>query len=109
MPKSISTDMGGTSFDIAYVCDGKPGYALEPDIEGFKCNLPMLSIKALGTGGGSIAVVNGSGVRVGPQSAGALPGPAAFNLGFPGFGSWVVTFATGSSETATPSCVSITS
>jgi len=77
----ISTDMGGTSFDIAYVCDGQPSYSLEPNIEGFSCNLPMLSIKALGAGGGSIAAVNGSGVKVGPQSAGALPGPAAFNLG----------------------------
>jgi N-methylhydantoinase A len=77
----ISTDMGGTSFDIAYVSDGKPSYSLESDIEGFTCNLPMLSIKALGTGGGSIASINGSGVKVGPLSAGALPGPAAFNLG----------------------------
>lgn len=77
----ISTDMGGTSFDVAYVCDGKPGYSLEPDIEGFTCNLPMLSIRALGTGGGSIASVDGSGVKVGPLSAGAVPGPAAYNLG----------------------------
>lgn len=77
----ISTDMGGTSFDVAWVCDGKPSYSLEPDIEGFTCNLPMLSIRALGTGGGSIASLDGSGVKVGPLSAGALPGPAAYNLG----------------------------
>ncbi len=77
----ISTDMGGTSFDIAYVSEGEPSYALEPDIEGFTCNLPMFSIRALGTGGGSIAVVSDGAVKVGPQSAGALPGPAAFNLG----------------------------
>ncbi|MFV1998531.1 MAG: hydantoinase/oxoprolinase family protein [Acidiferrobacterales bacterium] len=77
----ISTDMGGTSFDVAYVCDGKPSYSLQPDIEGFSCNLPMLSIRALGMGGGSIAAVDGGGVKVGPLSAGALPGPAAFDLG----------------------------
>lgn len=77
----VSTDMGGTSFDIAYVSDGQPSYSLEPNIEGFACNLPMLSIKALGAGGGSIATVDDSGVKVGPQSAGAVPGPAAFNLG----------------------------
>ncbi len=77
----ISTDMGGTSFDIAYACHGNPSYSLEPDIEGFSCNLPMLSIRALGMGGGSIASVDGSGVKVGPLSAGALPGPAAYNLG----------------------------
>ncbi len=77
----ISTDMGGTSFDIGYVRNGSAGYALEPDIEGFGCNLPMMSIVALGTGGGSIAHVDKGQVKVGPQSAGALPGPACFNLG----------------------------
>lgn len=77
----ISTDMGGTSFDIGYVRDGQASYALEPDVEGFPCNLPMMSILALGTGGGSIAHLENGELRVGPQSAGALPGPACFNLG----------------------------
>lgn len=77
----ISTDMGGTSFDIGYVRDGQASYALEPDVEGFACNLPMMAIKALGTGGGSIAHVENNSLKVGPQSAGALPGPACFNLG----------------------------
>mgnify|MGYP003630643303 CR=1 FL=1 len=77
----ISTDMGGTSFDIGYVRNGIAGYALSPDVEGFTCNLPMMSILALGTGGGSIAYCEDGEVRVGPQSAGALPGPACFNLG----------------------------
>ncbi|MFC7050015.1 hydantoinase/oxoprolinase family protein [Emcibacter nanhaiensis] len=77
----ISTDMGGTSFDIGYVKDGQASYALEPDVEGFPCNLPMMSILALGTGGGSIAHIEDGELKVGPQSAGALPGPACFNLG----------------------------
>lgn len=77
----ISGDMGGTSFDIGCVLDGEPGYALRPDVEGFDCNLPMLEIRALGAGGGSIAAVSGGRLRVGPQSAGALPGPACFGLG----------------------------
>ncbi|WP_321393743.1 hydantoinase/oxoprolinase family protein [Emcibacter sp.] len=77
----ISTDMGGTSFDIGYVKDGQASYALEPDVEGFPCNLPMMSILALGTGGGSIAHIRDGELKVGPQSAGALPGPACFNLG----------------------------
>ena len=77
----ISTDMGGTSFDIGYVRNGQASYALEPDVEGFPCNLPMMSILALGTGGGSIAHLENGELRVGPQSAGALPGPACFNLG----------------------------
>ncbi|NMM29084.1 MAG: hydantoinase/oxoprolinase family protein [Glaciimonas sp.] len=77
----MSGDMGGTSFDIGFVVDGEPSYALRPDVEGFSCNLPMLAIRALGAGGGSIAeVVNGK-LQVGPQSAGALPGPACFGLG----------------------------
>lgn len=77
----ISGDMGGTSFDIGCVLDGEPGYALRPDVEGFDCNLPMLEIRALGAGGGSIATVVEGRLRVGPRSAGALPGPACFGLG----------------------------
>lgn len=77
----ISTDMGGTSFDIGFVRGGVAGYALNPDVEGFSCNLPMMSILALGTGGGSIAHIEDGELQIGPQSAGALPGPACFNLG----------------------------
>ncbi len=77
----LSGDMGGTSFDIGHVIDGEPSYALRPDVEGFACNLPMLAIRALGAGGGSIAEVKNGELQVGPQSAGALPGPACFGLG----------------------------
>ncbi|HEY0837483.1 MAG TPA: hydantoinase/oxoprolinase family protein [Azospirillum sp.] len=77
----VSADMGGTSFDIGFVRAGEPSHALRPDVEGFRCNLPMLAIRALGAGGGSIASVDGGRVRVGPRSAGALPGPACFDLG----------------------------
>ncbi|MCB2187906.1 MAG: hydantoinase/oxoprolinase family protein [Deltaproteobacteria bacterium] len=77
----ISADMGGTSFDLGYVRQGQPSYALAPDVEGFQVNLPMLAIRALGAGGGSIATVKDQVLRVGPQSAGALPGPACFDLG----------------------------
>lgn len=78
---TLSADMGGTSFDIGYVKDQQPSYALNPDVEGFECNLPMLAIRALGIGGGSIASIHDGELRVGPQSAGALPGPACFDLG----------------------------
>lgn len=77
----ISTDMGGTSFDIGHVANGQPSYALRPEVEGFACNLPMMAIEALGAGGGSIAAVRDGVLHVGPQSAGALPGPACFGLG----------------------------
>lgn len=77
----ISVDMGGTSFDIGYVRNGQASYTLKPDIEGLRVNVPMLDIRSLGAGGGSIAsVVNGT-LQVGPQSAGALPGPVCFDLG----------------------------
>ncbi len=77
----ISADMGGTSFDLGYVNNGQTSYTLKPDIEGFRVNVPMLDIRALGAGGGSIASVVDGKVQVGPQSAGALPGPVCFDLG----------------------------
>lgn len=77
----ISADMGGTSFDVGFVRQGAPSYELEPPVEGFRVNLPMLGIKAIGAGGGSIARVDGGKLFVGPQSAGSLPGPACFGLG----------------------------
>ena len=77
----ISADMGGTSFDVGYVKEGVPSYLLRPDVEGFPVNVPMLAIRAIGAGGGSIAMVREGKLRVGPQSAGALPGPVCFDLG----------------------------
>lgn len=77
----MSADMGGTSFDIGWVRGAEPNYALRPDVEGFRCNLPMMAILALGAGGGSIAAVVDGRLTVGPRSAGALPGPACFALG----------------------------
>ncbi len=77
----ISADMGGTSFDVGYVRHGAPSYELEPPVEGFRVNMPMLGIKAIGAGGGSIARVEDGQLFVGPQSAGSLPGPACFGLG----------------------------
>ena len=77
----ISADMGGTSFEIGYVRQGQVAFTVSPDVEGFAVNVPMLAINALGAGGGSIASVKDGELRVGPQSAGALPGPVCFDLG----------------------------
>jgi len=77
----LTADMGGTSFDVGYIRAGAPSYTLAPIIEGFPVNVPMLAIRAIGAGGGSIAHVANGTLAVGPQSAGALPGPAAFDLG----------------------------
>lgn len=77
----ISADMGGTSFDIGLVSEGKLNVALRPMIEGYRINVPMNEVEALGAGGGSIAGVEDGKLFVGPRSAGAMPGPACFGLG----------------------------
>lgn len=77
----ISMDMGGTSFDLGYVSQGQPSYILNPDVEGLPINIPMLAIRTIGAGGGSIASIKDGKLKVGPQSAGALPGPVCFDLG----------------------------
>lgn len=77
----ISSDMGGTSFDLGYVRNGEASYTLRPEVEGFAVNLPMLEIRAVGAAGGSIASVVDGELHVGPRSAGALPGPVCFDLG----------------------------
>jgi|TARA_B100002003_G_C14157233_1_gene557490 N-methylhydantoinase A/acetophenone carboxylase len=81
---AVLTDMGGTSFDASLVVDGNPRYyAYHPVIENFFVSLPMLEVSTIGAGGGSIAWINPLTERleVGPRSAGAMPGPACYNLG----------------------------
>ncbi|MFZ2007733.1 MAG: hydantoinase/oxoprolinase family protein, partial [Stellaceae bacterium] len=80
----ITFDVGGTSADIGIVVDGKFGEATARDtwIGGYPLLAPMLDIHTIGAGGGSIAYVdNGGAFRVGPQSAGADPGPASYGRG----------------------------
>ncbi|MGA8400063.1 MAG: hydantoinase/oxoprolinase family protein, partial [Stellaceae bacterium] len=80
----ITFDVGGTSADIGIVVDGKFGEATARDtwIGGYPLLAPMLDIHTIGAGGGSIAYVdNGGAFRVGPQSAGADPGPASCGRG----------------------------
>ena len=78
----ITLDMGGTSCDISLVDKGKPVLSNEGKIAKYPLRQPMLDINTIGAGGGSIAWVDGSGaLRVGPRSAAASPGPAAYNMG----------------------------
>jgi N-methylhydantoinase A len=79
----IATDVGGTSFDIGTVVDGEPGYADAPVFAKYPVALPIIDVTSIGAGGGSIAWVEpDTGVlRVGPQSAGASPGPACYGAG----------------------------
>ena len=80
--KVIALDMGGTSTDISIIEGGRPHVANEKFEAGWKIALPMIDIHTLGAGGGSIARVDRGGIlRVGPDSAGAEPGPACYGLG----------------------------
>ena len=79
----ITCDMGGTSFDVSMVNDGKPSLSAQTAIDfGLVIRTPMVEITTIGAGGGSIAWVDGGGLlRVGPESAGSDPGPVCYGLG----------------------------
>lgn len=78
----LTVDMGGTSFDAAVVKDGKPLVMTDGSIDRWSLPLPSVDIHTIGAGGGSIASVDEGGLlRVGPQSAGASPGPACYGRG----------------------------
>jgi N-methylhydantoinase A len=78
----ITIDMGGTSFDAALIKDKKPLVTTEGEINRLRLALPMLGIVTIGAGGGSIGWIDEGGLlRMGPQSAGAKPGPACYDLG----------------------------
>ena len=77
----ICIDMGGTSFDVSMIIEGNPDLTTEVYLEGFPLLTPMVNIHTIGAGGGSVAWIEGGGLRVGPQSAGADPGPACYGNG----------------------------
>ncbi len=78
----LTFDMGGTSTDVAAVLDGAVQTTTESVIGGVPIKLPMVDVHSVSAGGGSIAWVDeGGALRVGPRSAGADPGPAAYGLG----------------------------
>jgi N-methylhydantoinase A len=81
-PDVISIDMGGTSADICLIQEGRPAVTHEGEIGAFPLQIPMTDIHSIGAGGGSIAAVTALGsLTVGPQSAGAMPGPACYDQG----------------------------
>jgi N-methylhydantoinase A len=82
MKNLITVDMGGTSFDICLIHGGKIHFTKESEIGGHPIKIPMIDIHTIGAGGGSIAWIDpGGALRVGPQSAGANPGPVCYRLG----------------------------
>ncbi|MHB1138854.1 MAG: hydantoinase/oxoprolinase family protein, partial [Microthrixaceae bacterium] len=79
---ALSFDMGGTSTDVALVVGGEPAPAAERRVAGFPVRLPSLDVHTIGAGGGSIASLDAGGALVvGPESAGAIPGPACYGSG----------------------------
>ncbi len=80
-PNLISIDMGGTSFDVSLQVRGRPDVSPELELEGLPVLLPAVRIHTIGAGGGSIAYEAAGGLRVGPESAGAEPGPVCYGRG----------------------------
>ncbi|MBT0670760.1 hydantoinase/oxoprolinase family protein [Novosphingobium profundi] len=80
-PNLICIDMGGTSFEASLVIDGESVVQNEREVGGFPVLSPMVDIHTIGAGGGSIAWNDAGALRVGPQSAGARPGPACYGHG----------------------------
>ena len=79
----ITTDMGGTSFDVGIVHGGRPQYSFVSNVAQYEYFLPKVDIQAIGSGGGSLARVDAAtrSLQVGPESAGADPGPACYGKG----------------------------
>ena len=81
-PDAIAFDMGGTSTDVCLISGGAAERSTERAIAGFPVRLPSIDVHTIGAGGGSIAWVDAGGaLRVGPESAGAVPGPACYGSG----------------------------
>ncbi len=78
----LTSDGGGTSTDVSVVIDGEPTLTTEGSVGAFPSKIPMIDVVTVGAGGGSIAWVSPEGtLKVGPQSAGADPGPLCYGLG----------------------------
>jgi N-methylhydantoinase A len=75
----IAADVGGTSFDVSVVIEGRPQSLNQGEVIGFPVQAPWVDVRSIGAGGGSIAEIDGGGLlRVGPRSAGSDPGPACY-------------------------------
>jgi len=82
VPALIGADVGGTSFDTVLILDGKPKVLFEGSVDNMPVQTEWVDVRSIGSGGGSIAFVDAGGLmRVGPRSAGAVPGPAAYSKG----------------------------
>ena len=82
VPRALAFDMGGTTTDVCLIADGVPETASQRRLGDYPVRLPMVAVESIGAGGGSLAHADAAGaLKVGPQSAGAAPGPACYGLG----------------------------
>lgn len=78
----ITFDVGGTSTDVSLIVEGRPAFTSQRDVAGYPILASMLDVHVVGAGGGSIARIDAGGaLKVGPESAGASPGPVSFGRG----------------------------
>jgi len=82
-PNIITTDMGGTSFDVGLISGGKPAFSFTSIVNQYEYFIPKVDIQAIGAGGGSLVRIDEKTrtIRVGPASAGAVPGPVCYGRG----------------------------
>jgi len=80
-PNLIGVDMGGTSFDVSLVVNGRPEITTETQLEGLPLLMSVVNIHTIGAGGGSLAWLEAGALRVGPKSAGSVPGPVCYGRG----------------------------
>jgi len=82
LSRALAFDMGGTTTDVCLIADGSPETASQRRLGDYPVRLPMVAVESIGAGGGSIARADAAGaLKVGPQSAGAVPGPACYGMG----------------------------
>jgi N-methylhydantoinase A len=81
LDNAISFDMGGTTTDVCLIVDGRAEIRSDRSLADRPLRTPMVAVESIGAGGGSIARLDNGALRVGPESAGAVPGPACYGLG----------------------------
>jgi N-methylhydantoinase A len=81
VPNVIATDVGGTTFKVAVIEDGRWAYSRETILNQYQLRLPMIDVVSIGAGGGSIAWVDNGRLRIGPMSASSDPGPVCYGFG----------------------------
>jgi N-methylhydantoinase A len=81
LPRALTFDMGGTTTDVCLVIDGEAEINADRTLAGRPLRMPAVAVESIGAGGGSLVHVDADTLRVGPESAGADPGPACYGLG----------------------------